>query len=109
MKEPLPPVVSVDASTKVKSAIQVSAATGNPTNPGIATSVSSIQSQTGKKVVLVALIHAANDSRDALEWRWMGVVIGQSPHYFSSQAAGVDWAQSFVASQAVPTGWTVIS
>ena len=109
MKEPLPPVVSVDAAAKAAVAVKVSASESDATNAAVVNSVKALESSTGKKVVLVAYVQAANDARDALVWRWIAIVPTESAHFFGSQAAGIAWGQSFIAGQANPAGWAVIS
>ena len=109
MKEPLPAVVSVDAAAKAAAAVKVSATEGDPTNLAVVNSVKSLESSTGKKVVLVAYVLTANEARDAFAWRWIAIVPTEPAHFFGSQAAGIAWGQSFIAGQANPGRWAVIS
>ncbi|MHC5796170.1 hypothetical protein ACVXZ4_08435 [Lacisediminihabitans sp. FW035] len=107
--QPLPAVVVADAAAKTAAAAQVSASAGDSLNGAVQSQVDSLGSMTSKNLIVVTSVYSSDGSGAPLAWRWIAGTRGAGAHYFGSQSAALAYATDFVAHQADPSVWAVIS
>ena len=109
MKEPVPAVVSADASAKVTAAAVKSgeAADGNV---GVLAAIKAASAATGHQVVQVVWAKNANLAGTAQVFQWVVMIpsAGLIPQRVSSHETGITVAQAFIAAQGNPAAWTIL-
>ena len=109
-KEPVPAVVAADASAKVAVGAAKSAQASDG-NTALGAAIKAASAAAGHQIVQVVWALDANDAgtRNVMQWIVLIPTAGISPQHVSSREAGIALGEAFIAKQANPSVWAVLS